>query len=310
MSKTALFAVLPFTFSLGGERDMRLLWTSFLILGCVAPASAQTRVRAGHLIQHERDAEGIVRQSSEPYEPREGDMVFFNDHSVKWGLLYKMVGSDAPYHSALVFKRPDGTPALVEAGPNDTLLCRVMEITPRLHAFEGTIHVRRCKKKLSIEESDALTKFALAQDGKRYALGRMLLQGTPFRARGPVRRWMWGATLTDRDAYICSELVVAGAAIAGILDPEQYKANAMYPRDLIYDDGYDLSERYETAQVWLRDPLQPGAIVAKRPAPALPQPPIGSPIVQVQYQQFAPCPAPPPARPMIPAAPYGFRPYE
>ncbi|MFO0863866.1 MAG: hypothetical protein U0744_04275 [Gemmataceae bacterium] len=283
---------------------MRLRWTVLFVLGFVSDAAAQTPLRAGHLLRHQRDAEGIVRQSSENYVPREGDMVFFNDHSVKWGLLYKMVGSDAPYHSALVFRRPDGMPALVEAGPNDTLVCRVMEIAPRLHAFEGTIHVRRCKKTLSVEESEALTKFALAQDGKRYALGRMLLQGTPFRARGPVRRWMWGATLTDRDAYICSELVVAGAAIAGILDPEQHKANAMYPRDLIYDDGYDLSERYEQAQVWLRDPLSHSIDFAKRPMPSAPPGPIASPLMQVQYQQIAPPPR------MAPPMPYGFRPYE
>jgi len=237
------------------------------VLFCACHASAQSPYRAGYLLRHERDADGKLVQTTDPYEPREGDMVFFNDHSVKWGLLYKMVGSDGPYHSALVFTRPDGTPAFVEAGPNDTLLCRVMEITPRLHAFEGTIHVRRSKKTLTPEVSAELTKFALVQDGKRYALGRMLLQGTPFRARGPVRRWMWGATLTDRDAYICSELVVAGAALAGILDPQVHKANAMYPRDLIYDDNYDLSDRYEPAQVWLRDPLRPGDDVARRTMP-------------------------------------------
>lgn len=284
---------------------MRLLWTALFVLGCANHALAQAPLRAGHLLRHDRDAEGIVRQSSEPYEPREGDIVFFNDHSVKWGLLYKMVGSDAPYHSALVFKRPDGTPALVEAGPNDTLLCRVTEIAPRLHAFDGTIHVRRCKKAPTAEQSAELTKFALAQDGKRYALGRLLLQGTPFRARGPVRRWMWGATLTDRDAYICSELVVAGASIAGALDPEEHKANAIYPRDLIFDDHYDLSDRYEQAQVWLRDPLRAAFDVAKRPT-APPPLPMAPPLMQVQYRLISPPPMPVPG----PAGPYEFRNYE
>lgn len=239
---------------------------SFVIAACATATAAQTPMRAGHLLRHEWDADGRVRQTSDLYEPREGDMVFFNDHSTKWMILYKMVGSDAPFHSALVFKKPDGMPALAEAGPNDTLTCRTMEIPPRLHGFEGTIQVRRCRKTLSELQSADLTRFALAQDGKRYALGRMLLQGTPFRARGPLRRQLWGTTVTDRDAYICSELVVAGGTVAGILDPQKHKANAMYPRDLICDDHYDLSELYEPARVWMRAPLEGNADLARRTA--------------------------------------------
>src|SRR4051794_39554704 len=96
-----------------------------------ATARAQEVETIGHLLHHVRSPNGNWHQDSTPYSPREGDMVFFNDHSVKWGLLYKLVGSDAPYHVGLVFKKPDGRCAIAEAGPNDTLYCRVLELAPR-----------------------------------------------------------------------------------------------------------------------------------------------------------------------------------
>ena len=58
----------------------------------------------------------------------------------------------------------------------------------------------------------ALSKFALAQDGKRYAIFRLLLQGTQFRNRGPLRELFLASTELDRSSWICSELVVVGVS--------------------------------------------------------------------------------------------------
>ncbi|MEI7683957.1 MAG: hypothetical protein WCL32_02950 [Planctomycetota bacterium] len=229
-----------------------------LALGVLLHAAhAQEPESIGHLLHHVRDERGDWRQRSTPYTPHEGDMVFFNDHSVKWGILYKIVGSDAPYHVGLIFKKPDGVCAIAEAGPNDTLTCRVLELSPRLHGWEHTLLIRRCKKKLTAEQSTEMTNWAMAQDGKRYALGRLLLQATPVRCRGPLRRGYFGATYTDRDAYLCAELVIAGGTVGGIFDPQVHKANTIYPRDVVQDDIHDLSALYHEARVWLPRTLTP-----------------------------------------------------
>jgi hypothetical protein len=58
----------------------------------------------------------------------------------------------------------------------------------------------------------------------------------------------------DRSRWFSSELVVAAACSARILDPTHYPANAIYPHDLAYDDWLDLSHRYNPPQHWVADP--------------------------------------------------------
>jgi hypothetical protein len=205
----------------------------------------------GYLVVQNRSSDGLWYQTSEPYVPHEGDMLFYNDHSTKWTVLYKMVGSDAPYHSGLVYKQPDGLCGAVEAGPNDSLECRTLDLKSRLYDWPYTLYIRRCKKQLTPQQSSEMTKWALAQDHKRYALGRLLLQATPVRARGRVRKTLFGATYLDRPAYLCAELVVAGGTVGGIFDPHIHKGNSCYPRDLIFNDVFDLSPQYEESQVWI-----------------------------------------------------------
>ena len=92
---------------------------------------------------------------------------------------------------------------------------------------------------------------------KRYALGRLLLQATPVRARGTVRKTLFGATYLDRPSYLCAELVVAGGTAGGIFDVHVHKGNSCYPRDLIFNDVYDLSTLYHDTQVWIPTPIAP-----------------------------------------------------
>jgi hypothetical protein len=210
----------------------------------------------GYLVVQNRSSDGVWYQTSEPYVPHEGDMLFYNDHSTKWGVLYWMVGSDAPYHSGLVYKQPDGLCGAVEAGPNDSLECRTLDLKARLYDWPHTLYIRRCKKQLTPEKSAEMTKWALAQDHKPYALGRLLLQATPVRARGTVRKSLFGATYVDRPSYLCAELVVAGGTVGGVFDPKIHKGNTCYPRDLIQNDVYDLSPLYHEVQVWIPTPIE------------------------------------------------------
>ena len=187
---------------------------------------------------------------------RAGDLLFFDEYKPHWVVLYKMVGSDGPHHAALIFRKPDGEFATVEAGPNDTLHCKVLPLLPRLQEFKGTLHIRQVKTPIGKEKEEALAKWAMQQDGKRYALGRLLLQATPFRCRQPLRKEIFGATYTDRSSYMCAELAVAGGTLVGLFDSSRQFGNAIYPRDIIYDDIYDLHATYHESQLWTAYPLR------------------------------------------------------
>ena len=201
---------------------------------CISTAVAQDG-RGSYLVQNVKTSDGKYAAQTVPYEPRAGDLVFFDEYKLHWVVLYKLVGSEGPHHSALVFKKSNGEFATVEAGPNDTLRCRILPLLPRLQDFQGTLHIRRVKTPIEKDREEALAKWAAQTDGKRYALGRLALQLTPIRCRGPLRREWFGATYTDRSSYMCAELAIAGGTVAGLFDPKKQPANAIYPRDIIYD---------------------------------------------------------------------------
>jgi hypothetical protein len=157
----------------------------------------------------------------------------------------------------IVVQKPAGGLAVLEAGPDDSVWVKLLDLAPRLRQFRrdfgGTVTVRRCKVALGRKQSAALTRFALEQQGKRYAVGRLQLRGTWLRPRGPLAPLL-ARTYLDRDAWICSELAVAAAVAAGLLSPTAVPANATYPRDLVDDWRYDLSAVWEAPVEW-----RPGA---------------------------------------------------
>jgi hypothetical protein len=215
---------------------------------------------AGYLFLRPPRHPGSLQRQAVPYKPREGDLVFYDDHSRSWTALFALAGTGPPTHMGIVVKRPDGRPAVLEAGPDDTLWVRVLDLGPRLRqfrrAFRGTILVRRCKVTLNPEHSAALTRFALAQEGKRYAALRLLAQGTPLRARGPLAPLLAGTRL-DRDAWFCSELAVAAGTVAGLFDPRAVRANATYPRDLLDDRLHSLHSVWARVARWAPVPGVP-----------------------------------------------------
>ena len=85
-----------------------------------------------------------------------------------------------------------------------------------------------------------LTAFALAQDGKRFALHHLAIQLTPFRTRGPFRTYFVGKPCSDRRRWFCSELVSEACVAAGLLDPERTRPSATYPHDLFYGRSFNL----------------------------------------------------------------------
>jgi hypothetical protein len=198
--------------------------------------------------------DGRVVRKTVPYQPREGDWIFFDDQSRWWEFLYTLADTSPPFHAGIVVKKPDGELAVLEAGPDDTLHVYVLDIIPRLHEFKGVIYVRQCKKILTPEESARLTAFAEKQKGKGYAMWRLLAQGGPLKTRGGPLRHYCAHTLTNRWRWLCAEITVTGSAVAGITDPKKVRGSNTYPSHIIDNKIYDLSAVYEDAAHWQASP--------------------------------------------------------
>ena len=213
-------------------------------------AAPETAPRPSYLFQVQTGPDHKIHLEGEPYRPQPGDMVHFDDHNKFMVRLYRCCGTAGPLHSGIVFRKADGSMAILEAGTNAVMKVFIFDLDERLHGFYGTILIRRPKTPLSAEQSAHLTEFCAAQEGKPYAIGRLILQGTPLRPRNSLLSSYFGRTVLDRERWICSELVVAAATVAGVLDEEHYPANMMYPRDLCYDERFDLSPHYEPPAMW------------------------------------------------------------
>ncbi len=177
-----------------------------------------------------------LRGPAVPYVPRPGDVFVCTGREMWAKLGHWAAGTGAPQHSGIVFLRPDGRPALLEGGPNNTLHCRVLDLVSQLqfYAEHERVWIRRRCVPLTAEQSCALTAFALSADGKRFALWRMFAQLTPFRSRGDWRTEYVGGPHGDRCSYFCSELVTEACVAAGLFDPCTARPCAMYPRDLFF----------------------------------------------------------------------------
>jgi hypothetical protein len=199
----------------------------------------------------------LFRATDKPgtrYHPRSGDIVLFDDHSPLTARIYNMFGTAGPLHAGIVFQKPDGKMAILEAGTNAVMKVFVFDLDTRLHGFDGTILVRQLRKPLNDEQTTRLADFALAQEGKPYSIGRVVLHMMPLRPRTSYLTPIFGRTVLDRERWICSELVVASAVTAGVLNGDDYPANAMVPRDLAYDERFDLGNYYERPALWYPRP--------------------------------------------------------
>jgi hypothetical protein len=219
---------------------------------------SQAPHRDGYLVRSEPQPAHNEAYHSEPYHPQPGDVVLYTlSKYEKW---FRLAGTGPPTHAGIVFARPEGTPAILELTGPRVMLAKVchLDVGPRLLEYPGEIMVRQPRTPLTAEQSAALTNFALAQEGDDFARGRLILQGTPLRCRYGLRLQLFGHTYLDRRRWICSEIVIAAAASAGMLDPSAYPANAMYPRDLAFDERYDLSHAYKPPVAWTPAPISSG----------------------------------------------------
>jgi hypothetical protein len=216
----------------------------------IAPAAHRPNC-VGCLVSASSSVAGAA-PSVDPYQPRAGDIVLYDDFNKLHHFLFKLANTAGPTHVAMVIERADGTPALLElTGPKvATAKVCILDVETRLQAYPGLVMVRRLREPLTAEQSRELTHFAEMQAGKSFALGRVMLLGTPFSARNGLRRDLFGHTYLNRNRWFCSEMVIAAGATAQVIDGKTCCGNATYPRDLAYDETLNLSARYHPPVRW------------------------------------------------------------
>ena len=224
--------------------------SSLAAMLCLLGSPPDAANRPSFLFTMETGPEQKIHLRGDRFYPQPGDLVLFDSHNTLITKLYHCCGSGRPLHAGMIFRKKDGTLAILEAGTNAVMKVFIFDLEPRLHDFDGTILVRRLRQPLASEQAANLHDFAVAQEGKPYALGRAIMHASPLRPRNPVFTHPFGRTVLDRERWICSELAVAAATAAGVLDPALHPANMMLPRDLCYDERYDLSQHYEPPALW------------------------------------------------------------
>jgi hypothetical protein len=213
-----------------------------ILMTAGSPGAAETERANSFLYQPAFKIDDELRGPAEAYLPQPGDIMLRLDGSVFWRVTHYMAGAFDPNGSAIVFARPDGSLAILEAGPNDTMWVGTLDMLPHLKEYgdAGKVWIRRRCVPLTPEQSCRLTEFALAQNGKLFALQRLGVQLTPFRTRGPIRTYFVGKPKGDRMSWFCSELVSEACVYAGLLDAERTRPSATYPHDLFFGRSYNL----------------------------------------------------------------------
>jgi hypothetical protein len=188
------------------------------------------------------------------YLPQPGDIMLYFDKKPFWAIMHDLALAFRPDGSGIVVARPDGSLGILEAGPNDTLHVRVLDVVPHLKEYEalGPVWIRQRRTPLTEEQSACLTDWTMHQDGKRFALIRLAGQLTPFRHRGPLRTYFVGKPRGDRSSYFCSELVTETLVAVGLIDAATARPSATYPHDLFFDHSLNcyLNHHFSLADCW------------------------------------------------------------
>lgn len=255
----------------------------------IMPASLRANVSVGnpaaltgvgYLYQTAFSTEDPLQGPGRSYIPQPGDIFLCTDQLLIARIGHKLAGASSPHHSGLIISRPDGSVAMLESGPHDTLWVRVLDLSANLGKYEDegeSIWIRRRKTPLTAEQSRRLTDFAMNQDGKLFAWGRVIGQLTPFRSRGPWTEWVGGPHGGNRYSYFCSELVLESLVAAGLLEPSRTRPAATYPCDLFYgksansfiNDNLDINAFWEPPAPWSGQRRTPPVTPALYRAPSL-----------------------------------------
>lgn len=222
-----------------------VLWLCSLLANA-APAAGPISCAQAYLYQPSYCLDYELRGPARLYCPQPGDIFLCTEHDFAARFGHKLAHSGAPHHSGIVVALPNGRMALLEGGPQRTMSVGIVDLNENLAAYaeRNRIWIRPRCVPLGEEQSCRLTAFALAVDGKPFAVLRLLGQVTPFRCRGRFTATRCHACAADfcadgskrgiKNAYFCSELVTEACVAAGLLDPDITRPVATYPRDLFF----------------------------------------------------------------------------
>ena len=108
-----------------------MLCALFSLLAAGLPPSLG-EVCGSYLYQPAFCLDDVRRGPAESYLPQPGDIMLRLDHSIFWRVTHYMALAFDPNGSGIVFARPDGSLAVLEAGPNDTLWVGISDMLPHL----------------------------------------------------------------------------------------------------------------------------------------------------------------------------------
>jgi hypothetical protein len=229
--------------------------TSLLVCGPVLGGGTDNVCANGYLCQPSYCLDAALRGPVERYVPQPGDIYLATDRSRIIQAGHRLALSGAPHHSGIVVGLPDGRPAILESGPFNTLHVEIVDLNHDLHKHDERgekVWIRQRRTPLTADQCAALTSWALAQEHKRFAAGRMLRQMTPLRARGLLLFHGLGGPHGERDRYFCSELVLETCVAVGLRCAETTRPSATYPRDLFFDRSTNafLNRHFTLADGW------------------------------------------------------------
>ena len=245
---------------------MNATLASVVLCSLLAGGEKASPYEAGYLCQPAYAIDDEVRGPVKRYMPQPGDIYMSTDRSWIINAGHRMAWSGQPNHSGIVIMGPDGKPAILEGGPFNGLKVEIVDLHYDLsHHAERTekCWIRARKTPLTKEQSEQLTAWAVAQNGKPFAARRMLRQMTPFRTRGPLRTYVMGTPNGERDRYFCAELVMETCVHVGLLPAETTRPSATYPEDMFFDRSknrylnayFTLADGWEPPARWLGQPM-------------------------------------------------------
>lgn len=230
-----------------------LLFSLLSLAGGKGEVSGKGAIK-GYLYQPRYQIDHELVGPATAYEPQAGDIMLCADGSIFWIVMHNIALTSHPTHSGIVFKRSDGTMAVLEGGPHDTLRCRALDAMPHLQSYEeeGRVWIRKRAVPLTDDQSERLTQWAEAQDGKIFALQRLAFQLTPLRPRGLFTKYYGKPCGHKRNTFFCSELVMESCCAAGIVCHETARPSATYPRDLFFDSSINpfINKHLKLAPDW------------------------------------------------------------
>ena len=152
----------------------------FLVCASCLLGNPEPSTVPSYLYQPAHHVDDLHRCPAVAYVPQPGDIMLATDPDRFWTITHNLALAGQPHNSAIVVARPDGSLATLEAGPNDTLFCRVLDLLPHLKEYEdkGIVWIRKRREPLTPQQCCRLTDFAMNET--RFT---MLARSEPERAR-------------------------------------------------------------------------------------------------------------------------------